>query len=37
MPTMLLGHDNVYQLSKEDLRASSINTAAITGVKLAGF
>jgi glutamate synthase domain-containing protein 2 len=35
--TMLSGHDDIRQLSKEDLRALDINTAAMTGIKLAGF
>jgi len=37
MLTMLSGHDDIHQLSKEDLRALDINVAAITGVKLAGL
>jgi len=37
MLTMLAGHDDIRQLSKEDLRALNINAAAITGVKLAGL
>ena len=37
MLTMLSGHDDIRQLSKEDLRALDINVAAITGVKLAGL
>jgi len=36
MLTMLSGHDDIHQLSKEDLRAIDVNVAAITGVKLAG-
>ncbi|RLG52117.1 MAG: FMN-binding glutamate synthase family protein, partial [Thermoproteota archaeon] len=36
MLTMLSGHDDIHQLSKEDLRALDINVAAITGVKLVG-
>ena len=37
MLTMLSGHDDIRQLSREDLRALNINTAAITGVKLIGY
>jgi glutamate synthase domain-containing protein 2 len=35
--TMLSGHADINELSKEDLRALDINTAAMTGIKLAGF
>ncbi|MFX1534496.1 MAG: glutamate synthase-related protein, partial [Promethearchaeota archaeon] len=35
--TMLSGHKSIKELSKEDLRALSIDAAAITGVKLAGL
>jgi len=35
--TMLSGHRSIKDLSKEDLRALTINAAAITGVKLAGL
>jgi len=35
--TMLAGHDNIRQLSVDDLRALDVNTAAMTGVKLAGM
>ncbi len=35
--TMLSGHKSIKELSKEDLRALSIDTAAITGVKLVGL
>lgn len=37
MLTMLSGHDDIKQLSKEDLRALDVNVAAITGVKLLGY
>jgi len=37
MLTMLSGHDDIHQLSKEDLRALDVNVAAITGVKLVGL
>lgn len=36
MLTMLSGHDDIRQLSKEDLRALDVNVAAITGVKMLG-
>jgi glutamate synthase domain-containing protein 2 len=35
--TMLSGHKSIKELSKEDLRALSIEAAAFTGVKLAGL
>lgn len=35
--TMLSGHDDIRDLSAEDLRALDLNTAAITGMKLIGF
>ncbi|MFX1505762.1 MAG: glutamate synthase-related protein [Promethearchaeota archaeon] len=35
--TMLSGHKSIKDLSKEDLRALSLDAAAITGVKLAGL
>lgn len=35
--TMLSGHDTIKTLSKEDLRALDLNTAAITGLKLVGL
>jgi len=35
--TMLSGHDRIVDLSSEDLRAMDLNTAAMTGLKLAGF
>jgi glutamate synthase domain-containing protein 2 len=35
--TMLSGHDNVRDLSEEDLRAMELNTAAIAGLKLIGY
>jgi glutamate synthase domain-containing protein 2 len=34
---MLSGHDDIKNLSPEDLRAMELNTAAITGLKLVGF
>jgi glutamate synthase domain-containing protein 2 len=37
MLTMLSGHDDITELSEEDLRALDINTAAITGLKLVGY
>lgn len=37
MLTMLSGHDDIRQLSREDLRALDVNVAAITGVKLVGY
>ena len=37
MLTMLSGHNDIRELSKEDLRALNINTATITGVKLIGY
>jgi len=37
MLAMLSGHDDIKQLSEEDLRALDINTAAITGLKLVGY
>jgi glutamate synthase domain-containing protein 2/NAD-dependent dihydropyrimidine dehydrogenase PreA subunit len=37
MLTMLSGHDNVRDLGEEDLRATELNTAAITGLKLIGY
>jgi len=37
MLTMLSGHDNIADLSDEDLRALDYNTAAITGLKLVGY
>lgn len=33
---MLAGHESIQELSREDLRSLNMNTAAITGVKLAG-
>ena len=35
--TMLSGHDRISGLGPEDLRAMDMNTAALTGLKLAGF
>jgi len=35
--TMLSGHRSIKELSTEDLRAMDLNTAALTGLKLAGF
>ena len=35
--TMLSGHGDIRELSKEDLRALDLNAAAMTGVKLAGL
>jgi hypothetical protein len=35
--TMLSGHDDIVDLSEEDLRAVDLNTAAITGLKLVGY
>jgi glutamate synthase domain-containing protein 2 len=35
--TMLSGHDDIKDLSEEDLRAMDPNTAAITGLKLIGY
>jgi glutamate synthase domain-containing protein 2 len=35
--TMLSGHDDITDLSEEDLRAMDLNTAAITGLKLIGY
>jgi glutamate synthase domain-containing protein 2 len=35
--TMLSGHSRIADLSPEDLRAMDLNTAALTGLKLAGF
>ncbi len=35
--TMLSGHNRTIDLSSEDLRAMDINTAALTGLKLAGY
>ncbi len=35
--TMLSGHDDIKNLSEEDLRAMDLNTAAITGLKLIGY
>lgn len=35
--TMLSGHADIRELSKEDLRALDLNTAAITGLKLIGL
>ena len=34
--TMLSGHKSIKELSREDLRALTIDTSAITGVKLVG-
>jgi hypothetical protein len=35
--TMLSGHDDIKDLSDEDLRAMDYDTAAITGLKLIGY
>lgn len=35
--TMLAGHSSIKELSKEDLRALSVDTSAISGAKLVGF
>ena len=35
--TMLSGHDRISGLSPEDLRAMDMNTAALTGLRLAGY
>ena len=35
--TMLSGHNRTIDLSTEDLRAMDLNTAALTGLKLAGY
>ena len=35
--TMLSGHDDIADLSEEDLRALDLETAAITGLKLLGY
>jgi len=35
--TMLSGHDDIKQLTEEDVRAMDFNTAAITGLKLVGY
>jgi glutamate synthase domain-containing protein 2 len=35
--TMLSGHNSIADLSTEDLRAMDLNTAALTGLKLAGY
>ena len=35
--TMLSGHSRISDLSTEDLRAMDMNTAALTGLKLAGY
>ncbi len=35
--TMLSGHSRIADLSTEDLRAMDLNTAALTGLKLAGY
>jgi methylamine---glutamate N-methyltransferase subunit C len=35
--TMLSGHNRTVDLSTEDLRAMDLNTAALTGLKLAGY
>ena len=35
--TMLSGHSSIQELSSEDLRAMDLNTAALTGLKLAGY
>jgi len=35
--TMLSGHRSIQELSPEDLRAMDLNTAALTGLKLAGY
>jgi len=35
--TMLSGHRATIELSPEDLRAMDLNTAALTGLKVAGY
>ena len=35
--TMLAGKSDIHRLTKEDLRALTIDTSAITGVKLIGL
>ena len=35
--TMLSGHNDIHDLTSEDLRALDLNTAAITGLKLVGY
>ncbi|MCK4976945.1 MAG: hypothetical protein KAS36_08435, partial [Anaerolineales bacterium] len=35
--TMLSGHSRTVDLSTEDLRTMDMNTAALTGLKLAGY
>jgi len=35
--TMLSGHDDISTLTKEDIRAMDLDTAAITGIKLIGI
>jgi len=35
--TMLSGHRSIKELSSEDLRAMDLNTAALTGLKIAGY
>lgn len=35
--TMLSGHNNIAELSTEDIRAMDLNTAALTGLKLVGY
>jgi glutamate synthase domain-containing protein 2 len=35
--TMLSGHRSIKELSTEDLRAMELNTAALTGLKMAGY
>ena len=35
--TMLAGHKSIKELSTEDLRSMDLNTAALTGLKLAGY
>jgi glutamate synthase domain-containing protein 2 len=35
--TMLCGHSGISELESEDLRAMDLNTAALTGLKLAGY
>ncbi|MFQ5711190.1 MAG: glutamate synthase-related protein [Candidatus Geothermarchaeales archaeon] len=37
MLTTLAGHNDISQLSREDLRALDVNAATLTGVKLAGL
>ena len=37
MLTMLSGHNDIRDLSEEDLRAMDLDTAAITGLKLIGY